>query len=325
MRAKGARSRQIIAYRPGANRRGGISGRLRAAHLASCQRHPSDRTVAPCGARAGNAAAFRNRIPMCGIAGYVSDTALAPEVLAAMTRSLAHRGPDADGFFTVGPRASRPPPALGHRHRRQSAADDAVADGQRRRDLQRRDLQLPAAARRTGARRVDVFARAGDTETLLAGWAAWGEGVVHASARHVRVRVVGRAHADAVRRARPPGRQAVPLRVGRRDVRLRFGVEGGARASGVSAAKSIRRRCGSTSNASSSPRRIRCCASVRKLPPGHTLTLRRRDTGDHVVLAAGLCGQAGAHRRRSLRTRSTANCARRSKACWWPTCRWAHS
>ncbi len=46
---------------------------------------------------------------MCGIAGYVSDTALAPEVLAAMTRSLAHRGPDADGFFESG-RAH-----LGHR------------------------------------------------------------------------------------------------------------------------------------------------------------------------------------------------------------------
>ena len=46
---------------------------------------------------------------MCGIAGYVSDASLAPEVLAAMTRALAHRGPDADGFFSSG-RAH-----LGHR------------------------------------------------------------------------------------------------------------------------------------------------------------------------------------------------------------------
>ena len=46
---------------------------------------------------------------MCGIAGYVSDKAFAPEVLAAMTRSLAHRGPDADGFL------SRGPAHLGHR------------------------------------------------------------------------------------------------------------------------------------------------------------------------------------------------------------------
>jgi len=56
---------------------------------------------------------------MCGIAGYVSDTALAPEVLAAMTRSLAHRGPDADGFFSSG-RAH-----LGHR--RLSVIDIAAA------------------------------------------------------------------------------------------------------------------------------------------------------------------------------------------------------
>src|SRR5690349_2362961 len=46
---------------------------------------------------------------MCGIAGYVSETAQEPEVLAAMTRALAHRGPDADGFFSSGPAH------LGHR------------------------------------------------------------------------------------------------------------------------------------------------------------------------------------------------------------------
>ena len=48
-----------------------------------------------------------------------------------------------------------------------------------------------------------------------------------------------------------------------------------------------------------SRRRIRCSRSVRKLPPGHTLTLRERALDGAVVLAPGLCGQARAHGRRS--------------------------
>jgi asparagine synthase (glutamine-hydrolysing) len=40
---------------------------------------------------------------MCGIAGYVSASAQRPEVLASMTRALAHRGTDADGFLTSAP------------------------------------------------------------------------------------------------------------------------------------------------------------------------------------------------------------------------------
>ncbi|HZD20324.1 MAG TPA: asparagine synthetase B, partial [Burkholderiales bacterium] len=46
---------------------------------------------------------------MCGLAGYLSPRRYADEVLAAMTTSLAHRGPDAAGYFRDGP------VALGHR------------------------------------------------------------------------------------------------------------------------------------------------------------------------------------------------------------------
>ncbi|MEO8507519.1 MAG: asparagine synthase (glutamine-hydrolyzing) [Betaproteobacteria bacterium] len=113
---------------------------------------------------------------MCGIAGYVSDTALAPAVLAAMTRSLAHRGPDADGYFESG-RAH-----LGHR--RLSVIDVAgspqpmlgpdgrvalVFNGEIYNFRQLRD-EL--------ARGGWTFRTAGDTETILAGWAKWGEDVV---------------------------------------------------------------------------------------------------------------------------------------------------
>ena len=113
---------------------------------------------------------------MCGIAGYVSDTALAPEVLAAMTRSLAHRGPDADGFFAAG-RAH-----LGHR--RLSVIDIAGSpqpmgspDG-RVTVVFNGELYNFRELRDELARGGWNFRTNGDTEVLLAGWAAWGEGLV---------------------------------------------------------------------------------------------------------------------------------------------------
>src|SRR6267378_402388 len=46
---------------------------------------------------------------MCGLAGYLSPTRFADDVLVGMTTRLAHRGPDADGYYRDGP------VALGHR------------------------------------------------------------------------------------------------------------------------------------------------------------------------------------------------------------------
>lgn len=113
---------------------------------------------------------------MCGIAGYVSDTVFAPEVLAAMTRSLAHRGPDADGFFDAGPAH------LGHR--RLSVIDIAgsaqpmtSSDGQLT-VVFNGEIYNFAALREELARGGWVFRSNGDTETILAGWHAWGEDVV---------------------------------------------------------------------------------------------------------------------------------------------------
>lgn len=113
---------------------------------------------------------------MCGIAGYVSGIAQAPEVLASMTRALAHRGPDADGFLTSGPAH------LGHRRlsvidiegspQPMTSADGGVAlvfNG---------EIYNFRALRAELARRGYVFRTAGDTEAVIAGWLAWGEDVV---------------------------------------------------------------------------------------------------------------------------------------------------
>ncbi len=111
---------------------------------------------------------------MCGIAGYVSDNRHPPAVLAAMTRALAHRGPDADGFHRAG--------RVNLGHRRLSVIDIAgspqpmaaegcvvVFNGEiyNFREL-RKELSLGGWTFRT----------AGDTEVLLAGWRRWGEGLV---------------------------------------------------------------------------------------------------------------------------------------------------
>lgn len=113
---------------------------------------------------------------MCGIAGYVSDQAFAPEVLAAMTRVLAHRGPDAEGFLTSGP--------AHFGHRRLSVIDlEGGAQPMTSPDGQiavvfNGEIYNFAALRDELARGGWVFRTAGDTETILAGWQAWGEDVV---------------------------------------------------------------------------------------------------------------------------------------------------
>ncbi len=113
---------------------------------------------------------------MCGIAGYVSDTTFEPAVLAAMTRSIVHRGPDADGCYSSGPAH------LGHR--RLSVIDIAgssqpmsSADG----DITvvfNGEIYNYRALRDELALAGWAFRTAGDTEVLLAGWRAWGERVL---------------------------------------------------------------------------------------------------------------------------------------------------
>lgn len=113
---------------------------------------------------------------MCGIAGYVSDAAFAADTLENMTRRLVHRGPDAGALFSQG-RAH-----LGHR--RLSVIDIAggaqpmsSADGTLTVVFNGEIYNFPALRTELAAAGY-AFRTAGDTEVLLAGWRAWGAGLV---------------------------------------------------------------------------------------------------------------------------------------------------
>ncbi|MEP7329004.1 MAG: asparagine synthase (glutamine-hydrolyzing) [Betaproteobacteria bacterium] len=113
---------------------------------------------------------------MCGIAGYISATTYAPEILEAMTRSLAHRGPDDAGFWSSGP---------AHFGFRRLAVIDiegspqpmATADGALA-VVFNGEIYNFVELRAELAGGGYVFRTAGDAEVLLAGWLAWGERMV---------------------------------------------------------------------------------------------------------------------------------------------------
>ena len=132
-------------------------------------------------------------VAMCGIAGVGGSdprrVPLEPGALAAMTAAIEHRGPDEDGHLL------EPGVALGMR--RLSVIDPAgqpAADRQRGRrgdrGLQRRDLQLPRAARGARGRghRFRHRRRRRDDRPSLRGA---GAAFRRAPARHVRDRGLG--------------------------------------------------------------------------------------------------------------------------------------
>ena len=99
---------------------------------------------------------------MCGIAGrfnYDAQRAIDPDVLAAMTETIRHRGPDAAGFFRRWRDRPRTPAAQHHRseHRRSAGRERGRPDPGR---LQRRDLQLCRACAPSFWRPVIGFAPA---------------------------------------------------------------------------------------------------------------------------------------------------------------------
>ncbi len=118
---------------------------------------------------------------MCGIAGIVHWAApgrpVDADVLAAMTASLAHRGPDGDGLWTA--------PGVGLGHRRLAIIDLSDAGRQPMCDASGRLVityngeiynfrELRAALEAKGHR----FRSQTDTEVLLLGYREWGAGVV---------------------------------------------------------------------------------------------------------------------------------------------------
>ena len=113
---------------------------------------------------------------MCGLAGYLSPTAFPDGVLVRMTGTLAHRGPDADGYYRDGP------VALGHR--RLSIIDIAgspqpmsTPDGGLT-CVFNGEIYNFAALRKELQRRGHVFHTAGDTEVLLYAYREYGAGML---------------------------------------------------------------------------------------------------------------------------------------------------
>src|SRR5947209_9377915 len=111
---------------------------------------------------------------MCGIAGEI-DLLGAPdtEAIRRATRALAHRGPDADGFFFDGPAA------LGHR--RLSILD--LEGGVQPMTRDRVTLVFNGQAYDHEALREELrklghtFSTRSDTEVVLRGYQQWGEGL----------------------------------------------------------------------------------------------------------------------------------------------------
>ena len=67
---------------------------------------------------------------MCGIAGQFNFQRREPverETIARMARSIAHRGPDDEGFFIAGPVGLGIPATIHHRSRWRSSADVGYA------------------------------------------------------------------------------------------------------------------------------------------------------------------------------------------------------
>ena len=166
--------------------------------------------------------------PMCGFAGIL-DLAGAPD--AERARVLARHDPD------PGPSRSRrrgllldgSHVALGHR--RLSIIDLETGrqpigneDGSVWVVLQRRDLQLPRAARARSKRKGHVFRTRSDTEAIVHAYEEWGVDCRRAAARHVRLRALGPAAAATAPGPRPARQEAALLRR-RSATRFIFGSE----------------------------------------------------------------------------------------------------
>jgi asparagine synthase (glutamine-hydrolysing) len=109
---------------------------------------------------------------VCGIAGYLSPGQYGDEVLVTMASRLAHRGPDAEGYFRDGP------VALGHRRlsiidlagspQPMSTPDGALTIVFNGEIYNFRELRATLGAR------GHVFRTVGDTETLLFAYREYG-------------------------------------------------------------------------------------------------------------------------------------------------------
>jgi asparagine synthase (glutamine-hydrolysing) len=116
---------------------------------------------------------------MCGIAGLIDPTwaRLDPEWIVGMTRSLAPRGPDGEGYWQA------PGVALGHRRLAVIDLTDAAAQPLGNEDgsvqvVFNGEIYNFQELRTDLLARGHVFRSRGDTEVLVHGYEEWGDGVV---------------------------------------------------------------------------------------------------------------------------------------------------
>ncbi len=116
---------------------------------------------------------------MCGIAGLVDPTGAAVDraVLEAMTAALAPRGPDGVGFFVA------PGVGLGHRRLKIIDPSEAAAQPMGNEDgsvqvVSNGEIYNFADLRAELAGRGHTFRSRSDTEVLVHGYEAWGDGIV---------------------------------------------------------------------------------------------------------------------------------------------------
>ena len=166
----------------------GRSRRCSAASRSSCSRGrgtgtPADgvRTVAHASTSCQRSrwSALWNR-SMCGICGQfnfaTTRAGRSGHHLVGWRRSIAHRGPDDEGYFVEGPIGSRIPPAVDHRPRRRPSADV-----RRRGDRLGRSSTARSTTSRSCAsssrQRGHRFRTQSDTEVIVHGYKEWGTGV----------------------------------------------------------------------------------------------------------------------------------------------------
>ena len=225
---------------------------------------------------------------MCGIAGRFNFDASHPvdrAQLVAMTDAVAHRGPDAGGYYLDG--------GIGLGHRRLSIIDLATGDqplgnedgsiqvifngeiynfAEVRHELARARPSLPDQLRHRSHRpRLRAVGRA----------------LRRSLPRHVRLRGLGRPGAAAAARPRPARRQAALLRRGARRAGVRLGDQVAAR--GPAGAARMARRC------------------ARRLPHAALHPGARHDLPRHPQAAAGARPDRRARRRSASRGTGTSS------------------